>query len=163
MGLTREQGRQISRLYKEMYQSLYSYAYSNLRDRELSEELVQETFRIACDKPSELLSSVNPHGWLMNVLKNVMRNDRRKRATLAKYIAQAEAAEIDRIGEPDRGGNINLLYSGVVSEADFRLLKRIAVDRYTVLEAAEELGIGVETCKKRVQRAREKFLKNFEE
>ena len=163
MGLTREQSRDIARLYKEMYDKLYIYAHAVLREKELSEELVQETFRVACDKPSELLSSENPKGWLMNTLKNVMGNARRKRATMSKYIVAAETADIERIVRPDPGNNIDLMYSDLISEAEFRLVKRIAVDRYTMLEAAEELGISVETCKKRVQRAKAKLRKHFEE
>ena len=163
MGLTRGQGQDIARLYKEMYNNLYTYAYGILQEKELSEELAQETFRIACDKPSELLSSKNPQGWLMNTLKNVMWNAQRKRATMAKYIAVAEAVDIGQIRAPDPGSNIDLMYSDLIGEAEFQLVKRIAVDRYTVLEAAEELGISVETCKKRVQRAKAKLRKHFEE
>ena len=161
MGLTREQGRDIARLYKEMYDKLYAYAYGILREKELSEELVQETFRVACDKPLELLFSENPKGWLMNTLKNVIWNTRKRRATMAKYIVTAEAADLERMVSPDPGSNIDLMYSGLISEAEFQLVKRIAVDRYTMLEAAEELGISVETCKKRVQRAKEKLRKNL--
>lgn len=163
MGLTREQGRNIARLYKEMYYNLYTYAYGILRERELSEELVQETFRIACDKPLELLSSANPQGWLMNTLKNVIWNARRKRATIAKYIVAAETVDIDQIANHDPSANIDLMYSGLISEEEFQLVKRVAVERYTMLEAAEELGISVETCKKRVQRAKAKLRKHFEE
>ena len=38
-----------------------------------------------------------------------------------------------------------------------QLLKRIALDRCTMLEVAQDLGISVETCKKRVQRARKRL------
>ena len=161
MGLTREQGRNIARLYKEMYYNLYTYAYGILREKELSEELVQETFRIACGKPAEFLSSENPKGWLMNTLKNVMWNERRKRATMAKHIVSAETVDIERIVSPDSGSNIDLMYSDLVDEADFQLVKRVAVDKYTMLEAAEELGISEDACKKRVQRVKEKMRKNF--
>ena len=163
MGLNREQGQYIARLYKEMYNKLYTYAHAILREKELSEELVQETFRIACDNPSKLLSSENPQGWLMNTLKNVVWNAQRRRATMTKYIAAVEDVDIGQIRAPDPGSNIDLMYSDLIGEAEFRLVKRIAVDRYTVLEAAEELGISVETCKKRVQRAKAKLRKHFEE
>ena len=161
MGLTGDQRRDIARLYKEMYDNLYTYAYAVLREKELSEESVQETFRIACGKPLQLLFSENPRGWLMNTLKNVLWNVRRKRATMAKYIVSAEDADMERIVSPDPGGNIDLMYSGLIDEAGFRLVKRIAVDRYTILEAAEELGISEDACKKRVQRAKEKMRKNL--
>lgn len=161
MGLTREQRQAIARLYKEMYNQLHTYAYGILRDRELSEDLVQETFQTACGKPSKLLSSANPRGWLMETLKNVMKNARRRRATMAKYIVPAETVDIERIVSPDPGDNVDLLYSGLLSEEEFQLVKRVAVDRYTMLEAAEELGISEDACKKRVQRAKEKLRKNM--
>ena len=161
MGLTREQGQAIAHLYKEMYNKLYTYAYGILREKELSEELVQETFQIACGKPSEPLSSANPQGWLMKTLKNVMKNAQRRRATMAKYIVSVEAVDIDLIVSPDSGSNIDLMYSGLISEEEFQLVKRVTIDRYTMLEAAEELGISEETCKKRVQRAKEKMRKNL--
>lgn len=41
------------------------------------------------------------------------------------------------------------------------MLKQVTLDRYSMLEAAEELGISVEVCKKRVQRARAQFRKQI--
>ena len=53
--------------------------------------------------------------------------------------------------------SIDILFCDVSGSEDFQLLKRIALDRCTMLEIAEELGISVETCKKRVQRARKRL------
>ena len=64
----------IEALYLEMFELLFSYARSSLENDSLAEEAVQETFRIACLKPSELCASPNPKGWLVNTLKNVIRN-----------------------------------------------------------------------------------------
>ena len=38
----------------------------------------------------------------------------------------------------------------------------IVIRKYSMLEAAEELGISVEACKKRVQRAKKKLQKIIE-
>ena len=146
-----------------MYDSLHSYAYGILKNTHLSEEVVQETFQIACSKPTALMSSENPKGWLMNTLKNVVRNTLRKRAALEKYIAEAESANIDLIASPAPGSNVDLMYSDMVTEAEFQLLKWVAIDQYTMLEAAEALGITVEACKKRVQRAGKKLRRKIEE
>ena len=161
--MSREQGQYIERLYKDMYDSLYSYAYGILRNMHSAEEVVQETFQVACGKPTDLMSSKNPKGWLMNVLKNVLRNTLRKRATLEKYIAEAESADIDLIAGPAPGNNVDLMYSDMVTEAEFQLLKWVSIDQYTMLEAAETLGITVEACKKRVQRAGKKLRRKIEE
>lgn len=160
--LTREEREYVDRLYKEMYHSLYTYAYGILVNQHLAEESVQETFRIACGKPKKLTNSPKPRGWLMEVLKNVLRNVQRKRALLEKYIASMESVDPDRIASPESGDNVDLMYSDLVSEEEFYLLKRVDIEGYTMLEMAEELGIKVETCKKRAQRAREKMRQQIE-
>lgn len=161
--MTKEQAQYIEQLYTDMYNNLYSYAYGILKNTHLSEESVQETFQIACSKPTDLISSQNPRGWLMIVLKNVLRNTHRRLATLKKYIAAAESADIDLIASPAPGGNVDLEYSDMVTEEEFQLLKWVAIDQYTMLEAAEKLGITVEACKKRAQRAGKKLRRKLEE
>ena len=163
MGISREQGQYIERIYKDMYDSLHSYAYGILKNTHLSEEVVQETFQIACSKPTDLMSSKNPRGWLMIVLKNVLRNTLRRLATLKRYIAAAESENIDIIASPAPGSNVDLMYSDMLTEAEFQLLKRVAIEQYTILEAAEALGITKEACKKRVQRAGKKLRRKIEE
>ena len=163
MGLTQEERKYIDRLYRDMYHSLYTYAYGILGNQYLAEESVQETFRVACDKPKELTACPKPKGWLMEVLKNVIRNAQRKRAMLEKYIATLEPANLDRLVSPDCGDDVDLMYSKLVSKEEFYLLKRVDIEGYTMLEMAEELGINVETCKKRAQRVREKMRKQLED
>ena len=77
---------QIERLYKEMFHKLYVYALRIMRDPSLAEEAVQNTFCIACERELKLMESTNPPGWLMNVLKNVIRNTMRERAKLATAV-----------------------------------------------------------------------------
>ena len=43
-----------------------------------------------------------------------------------------------------------------------QLLINIVIRKYSMLEAAEELGISVEACKKRVQRAKKRLQKIIE-
>ena len=161
--MTQEEREYIDRLYRDMCHSLYAYAYAILGNQHLAEEFVQETFRVACDKPKELIACPNPKGWLMEVLKNVIRNAQRKRAMLEKYIATLEPEDLDRLVRPDCGDDVDLMYSDLVSPAEFHLLKRIDIEGYTMLEMAEELGINVEACKKRAQRAREKMRQQLED
>ena len=60
--------------YRQMYDKLYSYALCSLYDVRLSEEAVQETFRIACAKIDDFYSSQGPARWLCATLKYVIRN-----------------------------------------------------------------------------------------
>ena len=62
---------EIERLYLQLYPLLFEYARSSLSSDSLAEEAVQDTFRIACQKPEAMINSPNPEGWIMNTLKNV--------------------------------------------------------------------------------------------
>ena len=68
-------------------------------------------------------------------------------------------------GISERDVNWEMYCTSVLGEEDFELLKRIAIENRTMLEASSELGISVETCKKRIQRAKKKLkdsiTKNF--
>ena len=144
----------ITKLYQEMYGRMVAYASSVLRDRNLAEEAVQDTFCIFCAKATDTLQHEKPQGWLMRTLQNVMRNMQRHRATMCRLIMQSlqteNLEELLVYDEPD----VDLLYGDLAARADFQLLKRVVLDGCTMLEAAEEYGITVEACKKRIQRIR---------
>lgn len=161
--LTPEESEYIDRMFRDMYHSLYAYAYGILSNQHMAEESVQETFRVACVRPGELTTSPKPRGWLMEVLKNVLRNAQRKRAMLEKYIASLDSVDLERLAGPDCGNDVDLMYSDLVTPAEFYLLKRVDIEGYTMLEMSEELGISVEACKKRAQRARDKMRQQMKD
>lgn len=150
----------VETLYRRMFHILYAYALRGMSDPSLAEEAVQDTFRVACEREDKLFASDNPEGWLMNVLKNVIRSTRRERARLAETVLEVLD---ENGGAADVELDLDTLYGDLSASEDFRLLKRIALDRCTILEAAEELGIPLETCKKRVQRARKRLQKRLRE
>ena len=161
VGLDESWESKLEELYRDMFHPCFIYAVNALNDDSLAEEAVQDTFRIACEKADNLFASQNPKGWIIETLKNVIRNMKRARAQISKVIVNIAFDEGNSFATSDEE-NLSLLYSGIVSSEDFALLKKISVDGYSMLEAADELGITVEACKKRVQRARQKFRKFFE-
>jgi RNA polymerase sigma-70 factor (ECF subfamily) len=163
MGLTDNQRRVIEKLYQEMFIPLSAYAKSALNDRTLAEEAVQDTFRIACAKADAFLSSPNQKGWLLNTLKNVIHNTVRSRAYLSSLVVASIDLDENIIPGDTDTLNVDFIYSDLADNEDYKLLKKIALDKCSILEAALELGISVEACKKRVQRAKNKLRKYFEE
>lgn len=151
MGLAAHQEEIIAQLYREMYRKLVVYAENALNDS-LAEEAVQDTFRIACSKYDELMNSSNPQGWLMNTLKNVIRNIRKEQANLNKYFVMTMSLDDEEFME----------VCAVGTDVHKRLLTLIVRYRYSILEAALEFGINVETCKKRIQRVKKKLRKILE-
>ena len=82
-----EYSEQIEKLFFEMYDMLFTYARCSFEEESLAEEAVQETFRIACQKPDQLCGSINPKGWLVNTLKFTIRNMRRNRENARQILS----------------------------------------------------------------------------
>lgn len=152
--MTVEQSKQIEALYLEMYDLLMAYARSSLNNEPLSEESVQETFRIACMKPEDLLSSPNPKGWLINTLKNTIRNTERIRANASKLLVAYAATQGYESAFSEDKVSLEVAYENVAHSEEFKLIKEMAIDGKSHLEMAQTRGISVDACKKRVQRAK---------
>ena len=152
---------QITTLYREMYGRMVAYASSVLGERNLAEEAVQDTFCIFCLKAEDILGHENLQGWLMRTLQNVMRNMQRHRAVMNRLIMRSlQAEQLEELLVYDQE-DVDLLYGDLAAQADFQLLKRVVLDGCTMLEAAEEYGITVEACKKRIQRIRAHLKKKL--
>lgn len=155
--MTSDQRKRIEEFYLEMYDRLFIYARSALDNESLAEEAIQETFRIVCMKPEDLLSSPNPKGWIVNTLKYTIQNMKRSRDKLNVLLTQYLAANSSVAFSEDRI-SLEVTYENVARSEEFSLIKEMAVDGRSHLEMAQSRGISVAACKKRVQRAKE-FLR----
>ncbi len=149
---------QIEELYLAMYPMLYEYAYSTFLDSVLAEEAVQETFCIACQKPEVLCCSPNPRGWLVNTLKNTIRNIRHRQETASKTLTSYSAANLHELTAVHDSPEFEFLYHDITSSEEFRLLKELILEDKTYPELAQERNISVSACRKRFQRAKQ-FLR----
>lgn len=155
--MTSDQRKRIEEFYLEMYDRLFIYARSSLDNESLAEEVIQETFRIVCMKPEDLLSSPNPKGWIVNTLKYTIQNMKRSRDKANVLLTQYLAANSSVAFSEDRI-SLEVTYENVARSEEFQLIKEMAVDGRSHLEMAQSRGISVAACKKRVQRAKE-FLR----
>ena len=145
-------------MFRDMYDKLISIAYARLGNLPLAEEAAQEAFCIACRRADACLENKNPEGWLVTTLLFVTKNMRRFAAAQAQRVVP-DPYYRSVPGHYDDYSEIE--FADLISEEEFRLFRRIAVDRFTIREAADELGIGEEACKKRVQRIRAKLQKKI--
>lgn len=150
----------LHRLYLENYSSLICFAKSVISSKDAAEDLVQETFLIAQCKLDAVLSSPNPHGWLMNTLKNVIGNYYKQQ----RFIAQHLIADSYPDSNAEYTFPVNELYAGLISPEELELLVWVYCENVSRQEAAERLGISPAACRKRLQRAkaalRDAILKN---
>lgn len=155
--------KEIDRLYLKLYEMLFEYARSSLASDALAEEAVQDTFAIACQKPEKLCESTNPEGWLVVTLKNVLSNIKRKQNIARRILLEYFAANVDDISVSDDRMGVELLYDDIADLEEFKLLKEMALDGLSYLEMAQNRGITVGTCRKRVERAKKVLQKKIQQ
>ena len=159
--MTPEQDHKIEKLYLEMFDKMKIYANCSLDNEMLAEEAVQETFRIACQKPEQLCESVNPQGWLVQTLKYTIRNMQSNRATAKRIVEKYLMAQFSDLAFSEDKLDLNVLYENVADTEEFKLLAEMAIEGRSHLEMATSRGISVSACKKRVQRAKEILRKKM--
>lgn len=158
-----EYSERIEQLYLEMYNMLITYARCSFEEESLAEEAVQETFRIACQKPDKLCESINPKGWLVNTLKFTIRNMKRSRENARRILSSYLIVQEECVALPEDKLCLQVMYEDVSHLEEFKLLKEMAIDGRSHLEMANARGITVSACKKRVQRAKEKLKRKIKQ
>lgn len=152
-----EYDRAIEQLYRDMYEPMCTYAKNALKNKDLAEEAVQDTFQIAYSKLQKVFAYGNPEGWLMTTLKYVIKNMRRRQTSLNNLLFRIACRASAVTESPEDEICFDDLCRKILGDEDHKLIKRVVDDKYTMLEAAEEFGITVHACKKRVQRAKAKL------
>ena len=132
--MTSDQRRRIEELYLEMYDLLLIYARNAFDNTSLAEEAIQETFRIVCTKPDDLLSSPNPKGWITNTLKYTIQNMKRSRNKANILLSQYLAAHSQSITFSEDRISLEVTYENVAQSEEFQLIKELAVDGRSHLE-----------------------------
>jgi len=151
--MEKEYEEEITRLFLLYYRRLLLYAKSVLHDDYLAEEVVQEVFRIACQKPEVLCSEVdNQLSWLATVLRRVISNTRRSQTIADASIADYYTVYQDRNSartelEPD------ILYGDISETGDYKLVKAV-MEGNSIAELAKSEGVSYSVLQKRLSRAR---------
>ena len=153
--MTPAQKKQIEELYLQMYEKLIIYSRISLDSNSLAEEAVQETFRIACQKPESVSNSANPQGLIVNTLKNTIRNMNSNRATARRIVETYLMTQFKEISFTEDQINLNILYENVADMEEFKLLCEMVIQGKSHAEMAKARNISISACKKRVQRAKE--------
>lgn len=153
---------EIEELYIKQYDMLLAYAMRTLKNDDMAEEAVQETFRIACQKADVLYESANKEGWLLNTLKNVILNIEK-----IQWRSERKIAEFSKTLESFYDGpscvDLDVLYKDLASTEEYILIKEMVLEQKSIRELAESRGISIAACKKRVQRAKQLLRKQLEE
>ena len=162
----------VERLYRLHFKKLFIYANAVLRDPEQAKDVVQDTFHEALRRIDVFAKHENPGGWLMNTLKNKLKeNERTRRRDLCRLLSlDADFPDKRNLPEelvvaqpePQEESVIEIL-ERVLTPEEFRLLKRLVFDRASHQQVAQEFGISVYASQKRLERIRDKLYTVFPE
>ena len=162
--MTPQQDELIERLYHDYYSKLLLYAGIVLKDKDLAQDVVQDTFHEAIRQIETLTVRENKYGWLMKVLKNKLHEYERARSRDAKRFQPIDISVLEQaaITEPDPTDIPPLKkIQQALTQEEFDFLTRMIIDGASHMEMAKELNITVWCSRKRLERIRNKLAKSF--
>ena len=84
-GMTDDQSRNSEKLYELYYMRVFSFAMTLVRNRELAEEITQETFFRAFSKQSEFRGEADEVTWLCAIAKNFFLDEQRRQSRMEPF------------------------------------------------------------------------------
>lgn len=145
----------IEKLYKEKYTPLCHYIQRMIPQKELAEDVAQETFFEAYRKRETLMEHESPVGWLYLTAKNKMMNVNQKQR---KYSTMKEVE--DDIAELDTNfGRIDFenYLQHTLSKEEIELFYKFYDYGYSSREMAQKLGVSENCFKTKMFRIRKKI------
>lgn len=153
----------IDRLYRKKYDFLFKYAKYAFGDSSIAEEAVHETFIVACICHEKLQASLNPEGWIVNTHKFVCKNIQKSRKRdIQRMLSLTNEHALNPYAYTEPAFEKNFDLEDFVSSEDVFILKKFILEGYSHKDLAQELDITIDASKKKLQRAKEKFRKNFQ-
>ena len=144
----------ISALYLKYHDNLEKYARRIGYTKEEAEDLVQDTFAVVVQKWETLLESESRQAWIFGILRKCMGHLNRD----AQYASRLqEMLEWQLPGVNEDQLDLVTSYRGIVSDEDLELLIQHCANKVSYESLSRKYGISEPACRKRVQRARERF------
>ncbi len=153
-------------LFDAHHQAIFGYLYRMAgRDRELAEELTQETFLKAFQARDQLPRIVNHRAWLYRVATNLALNARKRRSRF-RWLPWSRAPEARTSIDALQGAEIRLDLERALDRLPPSLrapLLLSAVQGLSAREIAQALEISEGAVRTRLYRAREQLRAIFQE
>lgn len=159
----------LENLFRETVNDLILYATAALQDGTRAKDVVQDTFHEAIQhlEDKHLMTHENPGGWLMETLKNKIKESNRAQQRYLNRVTSVEPDILAVMAPPDDSFDklecklVLEEIKKVLSPEDMYLLERLTLDKASHLEVSKEMDITVWNSQKRLQRIREKLRKIF--
>ena len=147
----------FDKLYLENYDGLFKYAYRLTYEKNMAEEIVQDTFLVAYKKIEVLHKHENPIGWLYVTVKNITKTHMREYLKIKKCFSLEEHEIAVRDEESEE-----LLLLNYLNEDETNIMIKFYIEKKSLDEISKEYGISLPASKMRLKRARDKFKYRYE-
>lgn len=154
----------FSEIFAAYHPKLLHFIKRNEICRCVADDLVQDTFRDAWRKFDILADHENIGGWLMQNLKNKMRNYIRDRHRFEIALTEDMAEPDNFVGDLITKNQLAAVWEFINTNFkpdDIHLLKRIIVDEAGHNVVSKEQGITIWTSQKRLERIRKRIREEF--
>lgn len=138
---------------------LRAFARFMCREREMADDLVQNTILAALDKQTQFAPGTNLKGWLFTIMRNRFYSDLRTQRRRPLTIDNEAAAPLPAVDNPEATMALKELSTELwkLNPQSREALVLIGAGGFSYEEAAALCGCSVGTLKARVSRAR-KYL-----
>ena len=143
----------LETLYREMYPKIFAFARLRLQDEQLAQELAQDVFVLAQEKLEELRQSPNPQGWLIRAAGYAVLHAQRERAAIARRTVPLEELQLSAPPPEAEDGDLR----EHMSKEEWKLLRAVYCEGYSIAEAARLCGMSFEACRKRLYRCKKRL------
>lgn len=162
--MTQERHEIFSEIFAAYRPKLLYFIRKNEACRRVADDLVQDTFRDAWSKFDTLIYHENIGGWLMQNLKNKMRNYMRDRHRVEIALTEDIAGSDNFVGDLITKNQLAAVWEFInknFKPDDLFLFKRIIVDEVGYNVVSKELGITIWASQKRLERIRKRIREEF--
>lgn len=156
--MTNNQNDKLSDLYHEMYDLMVNYANLTLRNIHSAQDAVNEAFLAAQENVGRLMNSENPRGWLMKALKFKVLDEL---LWLSNTIPVDPTEESNSLDIPVYDKLNDLGIHEMLMKREYKVLRLVYIEGYSVKETAIALGIKYDACLKRIHEAKRKLAQKL--
>ncbi len=154
--LTPEEERLISQAFRSYYKDLYLYAASHTKNVLPVEDIVSETFTVACEKIETFKEHPNKKGWLLNVAHfKILETYRRLHASDMLYTEDME--ELADLSSPYADCRLRLTVKDVLTAEEYLRFRRYFVWGYSLEEMAALEHVSKSNMSAKLSRLRKKL------
>ena len=146
----------IAEIYRMYFADVYKFVYRKIPNKQVAEDIVQDTFLLAMKKSEEVLTHPNPKAWLMCTARyKIMELSRNMKRWDMAYLEDCSGLEessrhFERI-------ELELTALATVSKDEWDMIKQYYLYGTTIAELAEAEGITENYLRVRLSRLRKKL------